>query len=34
MWSEWILLWHTVLGLHNYDFIYKKMHQYATRLLV
>jgi len=23
-----------VVGLHNYDFIYKKMHKYTTRLLV
>jgi len=34
LWKEGILLWHFVLRLHNNDFIYKKMHKNATRLLV
>jgi len=34
LWEEGIRLWHFVLSLHNNDFIYKKMHKTATRLLV
>ena len=34
LWKEGILLWHFALRLYNNDFIYKKMHKNATRLLV